>query len=122
MVFFALIPILTIGGWSAALAQQAQRTASDYGISTEGQVDLGDADRQVWLTRLNDIELTLRNEDIPAEIQSRALRDINKISKGAKVRLKQEQARLKPIRRELDSLGPAPVPSTRDPAGSCPRG
>ncbi len=109
MVFFALIPILSIGGWSAALAQQTQRTASDYGISSEGQVDLSDADTKVWLNRLNDIELTLRNEEISAEVERRALRDVNKISKGAKVRFEQEQARLKPIRRELDSLGPAPA-------------
>jgi len=108
-LFFALIPILAVGGWSAALAQQAQPTASDYGISSDKQGDLSDADTMVWLSRLNDIELSLTNEDIPAETQRRALRDINAISDEAKVRFEQEQARLKPILRELESLGPAPA-------------
>ncbi len=54
-----LVPILAVGGWSAALAQRAQPTASDYGISSDKQGDLSDAGTKVWLSRLNDIELNL---------------------------------------------------------------
>jgi len=109
VVFLVLIFVLAVSGWPAAQAQQAQRTASDYGISSEKQLDLRDADMQVWFRRLNDIELTLGNEEIPAETQRRALRDLNKISVGAKARFKQEREQLKPIIREFESLGPAPA-------------
>ena len=104
-----LTAIVAIGDWSATWAQQSQPTASAYGLSSEAQADLSEADTQVWLNRLNNIELLLSNEDIPADARNRAIRDLNAISEGAKDRLKAERERLKPISRELESLGPAPA-------------
>jgi small-conductance mechanosensitive channel len=101
--------VLAVGGWANAWAQKPGPTASDYGISSQSQLELSDADTPIWLSRLNDIELTLGNEEIPADTRSRALRDLNSIGHGAKARLGQAKARLEPIYRELESLGAAPA-------------
>jgi small-conductance mechanosensitive channel len=109
ILLIVVITIIAISGWSAARAQQAQRTPADYGISTEWQADLKDADTQVWLNRLDDIELILGKNDIPGESRARAMRDVKAISNEAKTRLQVERDRLKPINRELESLGSPPA-------------
>ena len=101
--------VLAVGGWPNAWAQKPGPTASDYGISSQSQLELSDADTPIWLNRINDIELTIGDEDISVETRGRALRDLNAISQGAKARLEQEQERLEPINKELNSLGPPPV-------------
>jgi len=103
-----LVPILAAGGWSAAHAQQAQESASDYGISSEAQSDWGDADVQTWLTRLNEIELILQREKVLDATLRQALGDVDRIGKAAMIRHGEEAARLKPIEKELATLGAPP--------------
>ena len=108
-LWLVILMILAVGDWPKAWSQTPAPTASDYGISPQTQLDLSDADTQVWLNRLNDIELALANEELSAESRRRALRDLKAISQGAKARLNEEQAQLEPIYKELESLGPAPA-------------
>ena len=104
-----LASLLIAAPWVSASAQQEPPTPADLGLSSQTQSDLSDASTAIWLTRLNDIELLLRDGDIDPEIRSRAIRDLNAISEGAKTRIKEGRERLRPISRELESLGPAPA-------------
>jgi len=108
-VLSILVPFLVAGGLSVAYAQQSQKIATEYGISSEAQVEWSDVDLQAWLDRLNAIELILQREEIHEEMRRQALQDIDMISKAAMIRRAEEEARLKPIQKELESLGPAPA-------------
>jgi potassium efflux system protein len=108
LVFTLLVPILAVGGWSAAHAQQVEESAADYGISSDVQSDWGHADIEAWLTRLNEIELILQHEKVPEPTLRQALNDVDRIGKAAAIRHGEETARLKPARKELESLGAPP--------------
>jgi small-conductance mechanosensitive channel len=109
MLLTVLVPILLVVGLKATYGQQTQRTASDYGVSSETQLEWEDVDTEAWLDRLDAIELILQRESVHEDIRRQALRDISRISKAAMIRRQEEEARLKPIEKELSSLGPAPV-------------
>lgn len=105
-----LVTLVAVFGVSTAFGQQAaQPSPSDYGVSSDLQVDWGDADISAWLQRFNAIELMLQSDDLPEEVRLEALEDIKSIDKAALKRRAAEASRLQPIKRELLSLGPPPA-------------
>ena len=87
--YILLAALLIAAPWVSASAQQKTPTPADLGLSSQTQFDLSDAPTAIWLNRLNDIDLLLRESDIDPEIRSRIIRDLNAISQGAKARVKE---------------------------------
>ena len=108
ILFLAIVSSLAVAGCSVAYGQSVRQTAKEYGISQGSLLDWGDADTQSWLDRLNEIELILQHEDISEATLNEALSDADRIGRAAMIRHREEVARLKPIEKELTSLGPVP--------------
>jgi len=105
-----LLLLFALAGGPSAFGQQSPpTTVSDYGVSSDKQIDWRDASVDAWLQRLDAIELMLQRSDLREEARRQALEDIEKIDKAAQARRQKEESILEPIERELASLGAPPA-------------